>query len=111
MNTRRLPVFLNDVDVLDRGQKLAQAEHDYATIEREKKKANDGFKHSLEATQSRIADLSAAVTDRIEIQDVEVVIQDDADRMEHVVIRRDTGETVETYPFTEAEKQKRLFVS
>ena len=111
MTTRRLPVNLNDRDVLGRGQKLAQAEADYRTIEREKKDANDGFKISLEATDSRIADLSAAIRDRVEIQDVEVVIEDDNDRMEHRVVRRDTGETVETYPFTEAEKQKRLFVS
>ena len=111
MTTRRLPVNLNDRDVLDRGQKLAQAEADYRTVEREKKEANEGFKSSLEAVDSRIADLSAAIRDRIEIQDVEVVIEDDSDRMEHCVIRRDTGETVEKYPFTEQEKQKRLFVS
>ena len=111
MLTRRLPVNLNDRDVLDRGQKLAQAEADLTAVELEKKSANEGFKKSLEATGSRIADLAAAIRDRVEIQDVEVVIEDDNDRMEHRVVRRDTGETVETYPFTEAEKQKRLFVS
>ena len=111
MLTRRLPVNLNDRDVLDRGQKLAQAEADYSTIEVEKKDANEGFKKSLEATGSRITDLAAAIRDRVEIQDVEVVIEDDNDRMEHRIIRRDTGETVETHPFTEAEKQKRLFIA
>ena len=111
MITRRLPVFLNERDVLDRGQKLAQAEYDYSAIEADKKSANEDFKKSLEATESRIANLSAAIRERVEIQDVEVVIEDDGDRLEHRIVRRDTGETVETYPFTEQEKQKRLFVS
>ena len=110
MNTRRLPVNLNDRDVLDRGQKLAQAEHDLSSIELDKKSANDGFKKSIEAVSSRIGELAAAIRDRVEIQDVDVAVEDDSERMEHCVIRRDTGETVERYPFTEAEKQKRLFV-
>ena len=111
MLTRRLPVFLNDRDVLDRGQKLAQAEHDLTAVELDKKSANDNFKKSLEAVATRIADLSAAIRERVETQDVEVVTEDDNDRMEHRIIRRDTGETVETHPFTEAEKQKRLFIA
>lgn len=108
MITRRLPCNLNDVDVLDRGQKLANAEHDYGRVDAEKKTANDNFKKSLDAIEGRISELSAAIRDRVETRDVECIIQDDNLRMMKEVVRVDTNEVVESYPFTEKECQGTL---
>ncbi len=109
MLTRRLPVKLHDEDVLDRGQKLAQAEYDYAAIEYEKDKANKEFKKQLDEHQGLITGLARVIKERVEIQDVQVVTQDDTLAMLHRVIRVDTGETVESYSFSESEIQKALF--
>ena len=108
MNTRRLLCKLDDQDILIRGQQLANAEKEYADIEAEKKTANQHFKDSMDAIGGRIYTLSAAIRDREEIRDVEVIVQDDNLMLKHRVVRLDTGEIVESYDFTEKERQGTL---
>lgn len=108
MTTRRLICKLADDEILVRGQQLANAERDWTDVERERKRYADDFKRNLDGIAGRIDTLSASIRDREEIRDVECVVQDDHARLKHTVIRLDTGEVIETYDFTEKERQGTL---
>lgn len=106
--TRRLPCILTEDDVLDRGKQLANAEHAYTQIEEQKRAATKDFKDQLDAIGGRIEELSTAIRDKVETRDVECAILADHTVMKKLLIRSDTGETVEAYEFSEAERQGSL---
>src|SRR5262245_35090842 len=108
MITRKLPCLLTDEDLLDRGKQLANAEHDYGLVEAELKEAKADFKDQLDAIEERISELTTAIRDRVETRDVECSINNNFGTLQKEVIRSDTGEIVETYTMTEAERQGSL---
>lgn len=108
MITRKLTCILTEDDVLDRGRQLAQTEYDLAAIEREKKAANDEFKKQLDATSGKIVNLSRAIKNGEEERDVVCVVNDNWGNYKKEVVRTDTGEMIESYDMTEAERQRSL---
>ena len=106
--SRKLPCSLTDEDILDRGRQLANANHDKAQIEDEKADANRDFTKSINSIAGRITELTNAIRDRVETRDVECYIENDHSRLKRALVRRDTGETVEEYEMTEAERQGSL---
>ncbi len=108
--TRRLICLLTELDILERGKELAKSEHDWSEREAVRKTENDAHKKALAAIEGRISELAYAIRDHQEERDVECVIDEDWAVMKKFLRRTDTGDVVETYEFTEKERQKSLIV-
>jgi len=107
-DVERLPCRLDDDELLDRGQKLAQVEEDLHTH----RAHADQVKKDLRARESQLeadrAFLASVVRSKQEPRDVETIAYL-AERPGHVdVVREDTGEVVRTRPAREGELQGKL---
>lgn len=105
---RQLPCLLTDEDILERGRQLANAEKALTDAEAERKAKNDEAKKVVNAIDGRIAELAAAIRDKVETRDVECVLNNNYDLMRKELIRQDTLEVVEHYEFTDVERQKEI---
>lgn len=106
--SRKLPCLLTEEDILDRGKQLASAEGAYVQIDLERKAAVADFKTQLSAVEGRINELATAIRDRVETRDVDCAISKNFHSMRNELIRSDTGEVVESYEMSEAERQGSL---
>lgn len=102
--TRKLPVKLNDQEVLEQSMELAHTIQELA----DEQDSQAGIKAimkaklmELDAKQSRIAAVVSTRTDYRDVE-VEIAITDDGQAQE---TRKDTGEIIMTRPLREDEKQ------
>lgn len=106
--TRNLPCRLTDDELRQRGDSLAEvvqelhAEDDRQADVKAQMKAR---LTELEAKQTRYA---IVISRREEYRDVECDLFADTVRGTVDIVRRDTGDTIETRPITEDERQRAL---
>ena len=105
--TRKLPVKLNDQEVLEQSMELAHTIQEIADEQDSQASLKTIMKAKLmelDARQSRLAAVVATRTDYRDVE-VEVALTDDAMAQE---TRKDTGEIMLTRPLREDEKQLQL---
>ena len=110
---RELECRLTDEDLKVRGQDLATTIDDKVEVEEKKAEANSGFSSKLKHLNKSIVELAQVVRTRTEIRRVECVKEVDTFNRETSIVRRDTGECIETRPATtqelETASQRKLF--
>lgn len=104
VQTRTLPVRLNDNELRQRGDELAVTVQELSAEEDRQKNLKDQMKARISELQARQQKLALIVSRREEFRDVEVACEVVADNMVREV-RRDTGEVLLTRPFRDEERQ------
>ena len=100
---RDLSVTLTEDELKVRAQDLATAIDERIDVEREKKEANDAWNRQVKDMGTRIVELACVVRTRTEIRPVECVKEVDTHNRETTIVRRDTGEAIETRDSTTKE--------
>lgn len=106
---RKLPVALNEVELLERHQALAKTLDELDAEEGALARIKADYKATFEALHQEQARLRGIVKDRAEPRDV--VVRHILDVAEDVVrvVREDTGEVIETRAPTADERQTPMF--
>lgn len=105
---RQLPVRLTTAELEERGWSLAEERKKQRSLESAKKAAADDFKERLEANGEEIDRLAGIVHSKCEYRPVQCHEKRDYKRGVIEIVRRDTGEIVETRVMTDAERQREL---
>jgi len=108
VETRMLSVKLTDVELLERGHRVAELWHEIRSEEDAKKQAAAESKRKLDALEEESYQLARQISSRSENRPVEVRRDIDYGRGVEEVMRLDTGEIVETRVLTPAERQVEL---
>lgn len=106
--TRTLPCKLTDEEQRQRGIQLAEREIEYEQVLAEKKTSSDAYSATAKSLRTRIVDLTAAVNDKQEDREIEVVWEFDYKTKEKRLVRRDTMESIEKRTLTADELQMTL---
>ncbi len=110
---RDLACTLDDDELKVRSQDLATAVDEKITVEVEKKEANENWNGQIKDLNAHIIDLALVVRTRTEIRPVECVKDVDLENRETTIVRRDTGEGIETRGATtkelETASQRNMF--
>ena len=102
---RTLPCKLSDDEIRLRGIDLAHANTEFAETKEAQKEAAKNFRDALDRINDRIHELKNAVSNGVEIRDVDVEFKIDAYLGGVTITRLDTGEVVEKRQATSAELQ------
>lgn len=108
MEIRNLPVKLTESETLTRGEELARTVEQYKAEEAAEKDRAKKAKEGLLALRTRMETLSRVVDTRTEHRDIPCGWHYARATLTAQLVRRDTGEVVETRPMTQAERQERL---
>lgn len=100
---RELACTLDDDELKTRSQDLATAVDEKIQVELEKKEANEEWNGQVKDLNARIIDLALVVRTRTEIRPVECAKDVDLESKETTIVRRDTGEGIETRGATSKE--------
>ena len=103
METKILPVRLTDLELLERGQRVAELLRQVSEIEEEKKATNSDFKARIEEREGELHDLGSQIRNKAEQREVEVMRQADEEAGIESTIRVDTGEVIGTRAMTPTE--------
>lgn len=105
--TQKLPVRLNDQELIEQSHALAHTYQEITDEEAEQTTLKGQMKARLTELQARLARLASIVASRTDYRDVvvEVQLMDDG-RVEE--IRTDTGAVILNRPMREEEKQRPL---
>lgn len=106
--TRVLPVKLNNDELRERGDSLAQVIQDLNTEERRQVDIKAQMKARLSELEARQTQLAITISRREEERDVTVDIYHDFERLKVETVRRDTGETIHRREMTQDELQRQL---
>lgn len=106
--THTLPCKLTDEEQRQRGIQLAEREIEYEQVLEEKKKSGDAYSATAKSLRTRITELTAAVNDKQEDREIEVVWDLDYKTKEKRLIRQDTNEIIEKRTLTADELQMTL---
>ncbi len=106
MLIRRLPCRLSQDEWSASASALAQAWHDLAMLDVERKLATAALKQRLELLEAAAAELGGKVRTHEEMRDVEVFERPAPSRLCVEIYRADTGELVDTRPMTAAERDE-----
>lgn len=99
-----LPVKIDEGDLIDYGNRLAQKEKQLVRLKEEKKEVAKKYGDSIKAVEADIAELTKAIDEREVEEMVEVKTTPDPDKWEMITTRMDTGEVVSTRNMTEKER-------
>lgn len=105
---RQLPVRLTQGELEERGWSLSEANKIRRRIDVEKADANDTFKTRIKTADEEIYRLSEIVHSKSEYRPVLCHEARDYKRGVIEIVRRDSGEIIETRVMTEAERQREL---
>lgn len=106
--TRTLPCKLTDEEQRQRGIQLAEREIEYEQVLAEKKTSSDAYSATAKSLRTRITDLTAAVNDKQEDREIEVVWEFHYANKEKYLVRQDTMESIEKRTLTADELQMTL---
>lgn len=109
METRMLPVCLNEVELLTKAALLSAKVQELATEEDDQKDAKAAMKKRLDDLNRDITDIAKIVREKAEPRPVEVHESKNYARRIVEVVRVDTGEVVDSRPMTEQERNVDLF--
>jgi hypothetical protein len=109
METRLLPVQLNEEEIKVKGEELAKATNAHRDLEAEKKAAAAGFTRSLKESTRTLLNLAKIVGTGKEYRDVPVRESFDTKKNLCSIYRTDTDELVEARSMTEEEYQNDLW--
>ena len=93
---RDLSCTLTEDELKVRSQDLATTIDDRIEVEFDKKKANDKWNTEMKDMGTRIVHLAQVVRTRTEIRPVECLKEINLEERETTIVRRDTGEAIET---------------
>ena len=110
MIQRSLPVKSNDAEFALDSKMLARTLREIDALEEEKKASNTRFKTEIDAKYAEVTKLRTVVETRMEDRLVECREEPDFGRSVVLIIRMDTGETVDTRPIEQADRQTELSV-
>jgi len=103
--TKALPVRLTDAEVLQYGRDAARAVSDRERIESELASVKADYKGKIEEQSAIVSKLSPRIHSGIETREVECEEVRNWTKAVVTVTRWDTGETIESRPMREDEKQ------
>lgn len=104
-----LPVKLNQKELADKGELLANANNRYCEVEAEKKRANESFKEQLDECRQQMNKLANEIENGEENRMVVVTWIEDLDHNQKTLVRQDTGEVVKgPIALTSEERQQQL---
>lgn len=106
--TKWLPCVLNDQEIKQRGQQLAEMNYKRAQIEDEKKAANSEFKEKIDNLEMQAKTIVQEIRSKSEYRDVPVTEEKDFDVKVCRTIRTDTGEIVSERPLRVDELQRKF---
>jgi hypothetical protein len=109
--TRTLSVQLTRDELLERGATLAAVNQDIEREELTQADVKASMKATLASLQAQRARLAAVVSRKAEPRDVVCLELKDFERGTYTIVRTDTGETIESRPLTEAEREQQLPLS
>jgi hypothetical protein len=114
--TMKLPVALEDAEILARGKELARLKDEHTKANDELDQATTAWKSTKERIQGDIDDrdeqmrrVARVIRSGHEDRDVEVLDEPNYKTGVMATVRLDTGELVATRGLTEAERQRSLF--
>jgi hypothetical protein len=106
--TRKLPVFLTDAELIQRGADLSSNMKKMKVMEDERVTENDKRKSDIKLVKEIVDKLVATIAERTEERDVQCdQIPYYASGMVEIV-RCDTGEVIDKRPMTDSERQETL---
>lgn len=106
-DTRDLPVKLNDDEVLLRADEAAKTTRAMYEAEQRRKDVGKALKEEVDDLQAKLKKLARIVETRTEDRPVEVEWERDDRRMMMTLVRRDTGQVVETRAMNSEELAQR----
>jgi hypothetical protein len=109
MDTRMLPVRLNEEELLTKASLLSTKVHELAIEEDDQKDAKAAMKKRLDDLNREITDVARIVREKVEPRPVEVHESKNYARRIVEIVRVDTGEVVDSRPMTEQERNVDLF--
>lgn len=107
--TKKLPVKLDDDELLERGRMLVENMRKTATAEAERKAENDRRKGDIELLEGVTSKISIAISTGTEDRDVECEQRKDYTHGTVTIVRMDTGELVDQRVMTADERQEKMF--
>ena len=107
--SRRVQVTLTVEEITARGRALAEAEANRSKVDAERKAAASTFRDTIVGIDAVIDRLTREVNSGEEERAVACVEAADHERGEWVTTRTDTGEVLDTRPFSAEERQGALF--
>jgi len=107
---RKLKCKLTEIEVTQRGEKLAAKLGEKAELEREMKDEQARRKLVIAEVTKEIGQLAVEVHERAAERPVRCTWSKDSTRVWAELVRDDTGEIVESRPLTPEERQGALFV-
>lgn len=109
--SKKLPVKLDDDELLERGKQLVDNMRKTAVAESEREAENKKRKGDIELLEGITARLAGVIQNGSEDRDVDCEIRKDFEHGVVTVVRLDTGEVVETRPMDAQERQEEMFES
>ena len=105
---RNCPIALTREEKIAYGKQLADMNENYSEILAERKTANAKFKDRLDELEGRIAFMARVLANGEEWRPVDCTWQYDFASNSKMLVRMDTGQTIETKPITAEERQLML---
>jgi hypothetical protein len=109
MNTRLLPVQLNEEEIKVKGEELAKTTEAHRDLEAEKKRSAAGYTQAMKDSTKKMLELAKIVNTGKEDRQVPVRKDFNPGRNLCSIYRTDTNELVEARSMTEEEYQKELW--
>lgn len=107
--TRKLPVRLSEAELKAKADDLAKANIDRVNLENEKSKLSSEFNARIKEIKGDIAELSQAISSRMEHRDVEIEERRNEQSFMIETFRLDTDEKISERAMTTSERQVPLF--
>jgi predicted molibdopterin-dependent oxidoreductase YjgC len=107
--TKKLPVKLNDDEMLERGKMLVENMRKTAVAEEERDKENKKRKGDIALLEGVTARIAETVRSGSEYREVECELRKDYERGTVATFRDDTGEQIDQRPMTAEERQEDMF--
>ena len=105
---RNCPIALTREEKIAYGKQLADLNQSYSEILAERKAANAEFKERLDELEGRIAFMARVLANGEEWRPVDCTWQYDFASNAKMLVRMDSGQTIETKPITAEERQLML---
>jgi hypothetical protein len=108
----KLHCDLDDVELRERGQQMAEAKREFARVAKEKADAMKDFKLQLEEIDARMSTAAEAIREKSEFRLVKCQVLYNVPAVAAKrTVRLDTGEVVREEPMTAGEQQQHLFAA
>lgn len=108
MKTQWLPVALTDVELRERGDRLASIFDEKVVVEFGKKAASDAAKDRISALDEEAGTIVREIRQKTQSREVEVEDVEDFEALMVKTVRKDTRETVSHRGMTPEERQRAL---